>query len=101
MWIDVGKLIREHVPDKNGNTLPADLTSGTYEFRDLTDPAIGSLFEGKVTYDKTYGHVTYGCGGNCCYDSQPWLYFNPLGIPITSGAANDVFADTLVLAPGR
>ena len=26
MWIDVGKLIREHVPDKNGKTLPADLT---------------------------------------------------------------------------
>ena len=62
MWIDVGKLIREHLPDKNGKTLPADLTSGSYEFRDLTDIAIGSLFEGKLIYDKTYGHVTYGCG---------------------------------------
>ncbi len=29
MWIDVGKLIREHAPDKNGKTLPADLTSGS------------------------------------------------------------------------
>jgi hypothetical protein len=91
MWIDVGKLIREHIPDKNGNTLPADLASGTYEFRDLTDRAIGSLFEGKVIYDKTYGHVTYGCGGNCCY-GDPILWDNPLGIPITSGDANFVMA---------
>jgi hypothetical protein len=22
MWIDVGNLIRQHLPDKNGNTLP-------------------------------------------------------------------------------
>ena len=27
MWIDVGKLIREQVPDKNGKLLPQDLTS--------------------------------------------------------------------------
>lgn len=31
MWMDVGKLIREHIPDKNGNVLPADLTSGSYD----------------------------------------------------------------------
>lgn len=43
MWIDVGKLIREQVPDKNGKFLPQDLTSGSYQFRDLTDKFIGSL----------------------------------------------------------
>jgi hypothetical protein len=48
MWIDVGKLIREHVPDKNGNVLLPELTSGTYEFRDLTNKGVGALFEGKV-----------------------------------------------------
>jgi hypothetical protein len=37
MWIDVGKLIREHVADKNGKTLPPDLTMGSYEFRDLVN----------------------------------------------------------------
>ncbi len=47
MWIDVGKLIREQVPDKNGNVLPNTLTSGSYQFRDLTNKAIGSLFEGR------------------------------------------------------
>lgn len=67
MWIYVGKLIREHVPDKNGNTLPEDLTSGSYELRDLTNVGVGTLFEGKVIYDKTYGHAAYGCGF-CCAD---------------------------------
>jgi hypothetical protein len=91
MWIDVGKLIREQVPDNRGNTLPPDLSSGTYEFRDLTDRAIGSLFEGKIIYDKTYGHVTYGCGGNCCYNGNPYLWFSPLGIPINSTDENFVY----------
>src|SRR5205807_435361 len=53
MWIDVGKLIRERVPDKNGKTLPSDLTMGSYEFRDLTNKGVGRLLEGKVIYDKT------------------------------------------------
>jgi hypothetical protein len=70
MWIDMGKLIREHVLDKNGNALPADLTSGSYEFRDLTNKSIGNLFEGMVIFDKTYGHVTYGCAGCCGYNSS-------------------------------
>lgn len=91
MWIDVGQLIRNHVSDKNGNTLPDNLTSGSYEFRDLTDPNVGSLFEGKVIYDKTYGHVAYGCA-NCCGYYTPYLTFNPLGIPFGDGAANGVDA---------
>jgi hypothetical protein len=81
MWIDVGKLIRQNVPDKNGKTLPKDLTSGSYEFRDLTNTGIGTLFEGKVIYDKTYGHVTYGCATCCGYNAAE-LFFNPLVIPL-------------------
>jgi hypothetical protein len=91
MWIDVGKLIREHVPDKGGKTLPADLTSGSYEFRDLTNTGVGTLFEGKVIYDKTYGHVTYGCG-TCCGYYQPKLFFNPLLVPVGSPTGNSVTA---------
>src|SRR5437660_3636605 len=81
MWIDVGKLIRQSVPDKNGKTLPADLSAGSYEFRDLTNPGLGTLFEGKVIYDKTYGHVAYGCATCCGYNATE-LYFNPLVIPL-------------------
>jgi hypothetical protein len=91
MWMDVGKLIREHVQDKNGKTLPDTLTSGSYEFRDLTDIGVGSLFEGKVIYDKTYGHVTYGCG-KCCAYSGPYFLFNPLGIPFLDGSQQFVNA---------
>src|SRR6202011_4458356 len=77
MWIDVGKLIREHVPEKNGTPLPPDLASGSYEFRDLTNTGVGTLFEGKVIYDKTYGHVAYGCA-QCCGFSLLRVFYDPL-----------------------
>jgi len=91
IWIDVGKLIREHVPDKNGKMLPADLSMGTYEFRDLTNRGVGTLFEGKVIYDKTYGHVAYGCYTCCGYSNVSTIY-NPLGIFFQSTADNSVQA---------
>src|SRR6266481_6921577 len=89
MWIDVGKLIREQVPDKNGKTLPLDLTMGSYEFRDLTNTGVGTLFEGKVIYDKTYGHVAYGCAA-CCGYAQPYVWYDPLGIPFGAGTAQGI-----------
>jgi hypothetical protein len=91
IWIDVGKLIREHVPDKNGKMLPADLSMGTYEFRDLTNRGVGTLFEGKVIYDKTYGHVAYGCYTCCGYSNVSTIY-NPLGIFFQSTTDNSVQA---------
>lgn len=91
MWIDVGKLIREQVPDKNGKTLPFDATTGSYEIRDLSGSHRGSLFEGKIVYDKMYGHAAYGCG-SCCGNGAPFLIFNPLGIPFLPGATNGVEA---------
>jgi hypothetical protein len=91
MWIDVGKLIREHVPDKNGKTLPPDLTSGSYEIRDLTDIGAVSLFEGKIIFDKTYGHVAYGCA-NCCDYQHPFMTYNTLDIPFQGTAQNGVTA---------
>ena len=93
MWIDVGKLIREQVPDKNGKALPADLTSGSYEFRDLINTGVGTLFEGKVIYDKTYGHVAYGCAACCGYDFLSAAFaYDPLGVPIGGLAGQAVMA---------
>jgi len=44
---------------------------------------IGTLFEGKVIYDKTYGHVAYGCGVCCGYKTPSVLaWYNPLGLPV-------------------
>ena len=67
MWVDVGELIRNGVPDSNGNILPRDLTTGAYQLLNLEDPATPVLYEGKVVTDKTYGHATYGCMICCGY----------------------------------
>jgi len=83
MWVDVGKLISQHVPDKNGNVLPASISSGTYEIRDLAKKGPGTLFEGKVVFDKTYGHAAYGCGTCCGYIIGSFSFFyDPLLIPL-------------------
>jgi hypothetical protein len=92
MWVNIGQLIREHVPDKNAKTLPVDLTMGSYEIRDLTNSHVGSLFEGKIIYDKTYGHAAYGCARCCGYPYAPGLNFNPLGIPFQSTSPNGATA---------
>jgi len=84
-------LIREGVPDNNGNPLPADLTTGSYEIRDLTNKGIGTLFEGKVIFDKTYGHVVYGCAA-CCGWANPGLWYNPIGVPFQGIADDGVLA---------
>lgn len=91
MWMDIGKLIRENVPDKDGKTLPPDLTTGSYELRDLTNKGVGTLFEGKVIYDKTYGHVVYGCAA-CCGWANPTLFYNPIGVPFQGSTGDGVTA---------
>jgi hypothetical protein len=81
MWVDVGNLVREHAPDMNGSFLPENVSSGSYSIREL-GTGVGSLFEGKVVYDKTYGEVTYGCAACCAYKAAMIrLLYNPLGIP--------------------
>lgn len=92
MWMDIGKLIRESVRDKNDKPLPLDLTSGSYEVRDLTNKGVGTLFEGKVIYDKTYGHVTYGCAGCCGYTDAVAFDYNPLSLAASGSAYNYVSA---------
>jgi len=76
-WVDIGKLIRGGVPDRNGNAFPAGMTTGTYEIEDLKNMPNGFLYEGKLVTDKTYGHVGYGCA-QCCAYSQPWQTLDPL-----------------------
>jgi hypothetical protein len=88
IWMDIGKLIRENAPDENGKTLPKDLTSASYEFRDLTNIGMGTLFEGKVIYDKIYGHVTYGCA-TCCGYNAATLWYNPIVLAVQGSAVDD------------
>ncbi len=90
MWVDVGDLIREHIPDVNGNFLPTGVTQGSYDLREL-GTGIGTLYEGKVVYDKTYGEATYGCMVCCGYKLME-LEYNPLGIPVTFQEDQSVLA---------
>jgi hypothetical protein len=67
LWLDVGHLVHDQVPDSDGHTLPPDTMTGSYELRDLDHALVGSLYEGKLVIDKTYGHAAYGCGSCCGY----------------------------------
>ena len=72
--INVGDLIRDQVPDKNGQAMPADLKTGAYQLVDTADHPSPSLYEGKVVTDKKFGHATYGCMICCGYNG---LQLNP------------------------
>lgn len=80
LWLDVGHLVHDQVPDSDGRTLPPDTMTGSYELRDLDHATVGQLYEGKLIIDKTYGHASYGCG-TCCGDGVPTLLPNPFGGP--------------------
>ena len=80
LWLDVGRLVHDQVPDSDGRTLPPDTMMGSYELRDLDHATVGQLYEGKLIIDKTYGHASYGCG-TCCGDGVPTLLPNPFGGP--------------------
>jgi hypothetical protein len=80
LLLDVGQLIRNQEPDSDGNVIPPETMTGSYELRDLDHPAVGLLYEGKLTIDKTYGHASYGCG-TCCGLYNPKLTPNPYSGP--------------------
>lgn len=95
-WVDIGQLIRNRVPDKNGNTLPVDLTSGAYQLREISATRQDVLYEGKVVTDKTFGHATYGCMVCCGYGGDagaPFLIEDPTGVSIQQSSPVDVYAN--------
>jgi hypothetical protein len=65
LWMDLNKIIRDQIPDKNGTRISLDVMSGTYELDSLGDEKSDGLFEGKLVVDKTYGYAVHGCG-DCC-----------------------------------
>ena len=83
LWLDVGHLVHDQVPDSDGHTLPPDTMTGSYELRDLDHAYVGQLYEGKLVIDKTYGHAAYGCGSCCGYDGvvlDPDPFLGAVGI---------------------
>ena len=91
MLLDFGKLIHDQVPDKSGQFLLPDLTTGAYRILDLTDHAAGGLYEGKVIVDKRYGHAAYGCG-ICCGPNNPYMLYDPLILPVLGSSGQQINA---------
>ena len=85
-WLDVGKLIRNQVPDVNGATMPLTEMSGGYELKSLTDKPTDGLFEGKLVVDKTYGYAVHGCLQCCPEYSRFYLVQDPLNL--TTGGSS-------------
>jgi hypothetical protein len=74
LWADVGSLIGNQTPDKDGQVIPPGTAAGSYEVRDVDDPVRGKVYEGKLILDKTFGHAAYGCGVCCGYR---WAIVDP------------------------
>lgn len=94
-WINIGDLVRNQVPDVNGNILPADLNSGAYQLKEIGGTQQNALYEGKVVTDKTYGHATYGCMMCCGYGGDagvPYLIADPTGVAVSQTSGLDAFA---------
>ena len=91
IWADVGALIRNQVPDKDGNVIPTDVMMGSYELRDVDHYAAGLLYEGKLVINKTWGHGYYGCAACCGYGSTRFAP-DPYSDIIGNGTSNTVWA---------
>lgn len=48
-----------------------------------------------MTYDKTYGHVAYGCAECCGWADAPYMYYDPLGVVLGFQSGQDVWDDDL------
>jgi hypothetical protein len=52
-----------------------------YEFDQVDDDVVGSLYEGKLILDSTYGNAAYGCA-NCCGYYAMGIVPDPFGIGV-------------------
>ncbi|MGC2322379.1 MAG: hypothetical protein WA463_07090, partial [Terriglobales bacterium] len=92
LWLDMGKVIGTQVADKNGNTIPSAVMSGTYELRSLTNQPTEGLFEGKLVVDKTYGYAAHGCM-QCCGYNLPYMGFDPFNLLLNGSGNQSVWGE--------
>lgn len=94
-YVDFGKLIREQIPDRDGNTIPPNITFGAYRLQQVEPLGHDYLYEGKVITDKTYGQATYGCMTCCGYDDSdyglPYLVDDPTDVGVGDTGEVDVY----------
>src|ERR1700685_3685413 len=70
MWGNLASLIRDRVPDRKGNVLPADLTFGTYDVQQINS-APRSLALAGLAVDQTWGYRIAPPDGICCSAQAP------------------------------
>ncbi|HXE91720.1 MAG TPA: hypothetical protein VNK82_12245 [Terriglobales bacterium] len=92
IWLNLRELIQNQIPDREGNVIPLNVTSGVYEFDQVDDDMIGFLYEGKLILDSTYGRATYGCANCCGYDALG-LSPNPLGIDVGFTSQDRIYVE--------
>src|ERR1700685_665412 len=93
MWVNLASLIRDRVPDRKGNVLPADLTFGTYDVQQINS-APRSLALASLAVDQTWGYQIAPPYATCCsYGSMGWvpdsIVLDPEGIAVTDIDATD------------
>jgi hypothetical protein len=91
MWLDLGQLIRDQVPGKDGKTIPPEVTSGVYQIKDLSHVVLGPLYEAKLIVDKTNGHAFYGCY-QCCGDDGAVMGIVPIDVFVNGTLGQTVWS---------
>jgi hypothetical protein len=91
MWVNLAQLVRQRIPDRKGNTLPVDVSSVTYDLRDLTQRS-HSLTMGELAVGGTWGFqaVQPACP-ECC--GQDVLGFSPDPVDLATGNTDTVAID--------
>jgi hypothetical protein len=79
--VNFAELIQNRVPDRKGQILPADLTDGTYEVKDLNSRP-GTLTIGGLALDKTYGYQTKPPSPDCCGFGSPLIDPSAVGVSV-------------------
>ncbi|HXM23172.1 MAG TPA: hypothetical protein VN948_18080 [Terriglobales bacterium] len=89
MWVNFADLIRNRVPDRKGNVLPVDVIAGTYDLQDL-NPSPGSLMQGNLALDHTWGFQASPPGPTCCATN---VVFNPTFVDLPVNIFDSLEAD--------
>jgi hypothetical protein len=99
MWVNLSQLVRQRIPDRTGNTLPVDVSSVTYDLRDLT-PGGHSLTVGELAVGGAWGFqaVQPPCP-ECC--GQDVLGFSPDPIDLATGDTDTVAIDGVLACNGN
>ena len=87
----MAQLVRQRIPDREGNTLPVDVSSVTYDLQDLTQRS-HSLTVGELAVGGTWGvqAVQPPCP-ECC--GQDVLGFSPDPVDLATGNTDTVAID--------